>query len=78
MMQDICQGRDHLTIWLHSDIKKELDVHFSTDEGFKRHRLTNRTSRTLSRSSKYTGGLATFMKMKSKLSKSLEHEKTLT
>ncbi|QHO27844.1 uncharacterized protein DS421_7g211520 [Arachis hypogaea] len=56
---------------------KELDIHFSTDERFKRHRLTNRTNRTSLRLSKYIGGSATFMKMKSRLSKSLDHEATL-
>ncbi|RYR18810.1 hypothetical protein Ahy_B03g063424 [Arachis hypogaea] len=70
-------GRNHLKIWLRLDLKKELDVHFSTDEGFKRRCLTNRTNRSSPRSLKYTGGSATFMKMKSRLSKSLDHEPTL-
>ncbi|RYR31036.1 hypothetical protein Ahy_B01g055823 [Arachis hypogaea] len=77
MMQDVHEGRDYLTIWLCSDIKKELDVYFSTDEGFKRCRLTNKTNRASLRSSKYTGGSVTFMKTKSRLSKSLECEVTL-
>ncbi|RYR12986.1 hypothetical protein Ahy_B04g070225 [Arachis hypogaea] len=77
MMQDIRQGRDHLMIWPRLDLKKVLDVHFSTDEGFKHRRLTNRANRALSRSSKYTGGSMIFMKMKSRLSKSLDHEATL-
>ncbi|RYR15619.1 hypothetical protein Ahy_B04g072481 [Arachis hypogaea] len=53
MMQDIREGCDHLTIWFLPDIKKELDVHFSTDEGFKYRHLTNRTNKALPRSSKY-------------------------
>ncbi|QHO53717.1 uncharacterized protein DS421_2g50400 [Arachis hypogaea] len=56
MMQDICEGCDNLTIWLHPNIKKELDVRFSTDEGFKHCHLTSRTNRASLRSSKYTGG----------------------
>ncbi|RYR64155.1 hypothetical protein Ahy_A03g010286 [Arachis hypogaea] len=77
MMQDVCQGHDHLMIWLRLDIKKELDIYFSTDKGFKRRHLTNRTNRALSRSSKYTGGSATFMNTRSRLSKSWECEATL-
>ncbi|QHO28327.1 uncharacterized protein [Arachis hypogaea] len=77
MMQDVHQGRDHLTIYLRLDIKKELDVYFSIDEGFKCRHLTNRTNRSLPRLSKYTGRSATFMKTKSRLSKSLEPEATL-
>ncbi|RYR66677.1 hypothetical protein Ahy_A03g012730 [Arachis hypogaea] len=76
-MQDAHQGCNHLTVWLCPDIKKELNVHFGTDEGFKRHYLTNRTNRASPRSSKYTGGSATFMKTKSRLSKLLECEPTL-
>ncbi|RYR26904.1 hypothetical protein Ahy_B02g061213 [Arachis hypogaea] len=77
MIQDVHEGCNYLTTWLRPDIKKELNVHFSTDEGFKRHHLTNRTNRASPRSSKYTGGLATFMKTKSRLSKLLEGEATL-
>ncbi|RYR62735.1 hypothetical protein Ahy_A04g020466 [Arachis hypogaea] len=83
-MQDIRQGYDHLTIWLRPDLKKEMDVHFITDEDFKRRHLTNITNRASLRSSKYTGKLATFMKTKSRLiysllifSKLLEREETL-
>ncbi|RYR47755.1 hypothetical protein Ahy_A07g033716 [Arachis hypogaea] len=78
MMLDVREGRDHLTIWIRLDIKRVLDNHFSTDKGFMCHRLTNRANRALSRSSKFTGGSVTFMKMKSRMSKSLEREATLT
>ncbi|RYR03856.1 hypothetical protein Ahy_B06g083241 [Arachis hypogaea] len=78
MMQDIREGRNHLTIWLHPDIKKELDIYLSIDERFKRCHLTHRTNRASLRSSKYTGGLAFFMKTKSRLSTSLEREAILT
>ncbi|RYR28957.1 hypothetical protein Ahy_B01g053189 [Arachis hypogaea] len=74
----ISNGRNHLTIWLRPNLKKELDVYFSTDEGFKCRCLMNKTNRASPRSSKYTGGSATFMKMKSKLSNSLDREATLT
>ncbi|RYR78321.1 hypothetical protein Ahy_A01g003085 [Arachis hypogaea] len=77
MMQDVHKGHNHIMIWLCPDLKKELDVHFSTDEGFKHCCLTNRTNRASPRSSKYTGGLATFMKTKSRLSKSLDREAIL-
>ncbi|RYR77935.1 hypothetical protein Ahy_A01g002647 isoform A [Arachis hypogaea] len=63
---------DHLTIWLHQDINKNLYVHWETDEEFKHFHLRNKANRTSVRSSKYTGGLATFMKTKDRLSKSLD------
>ncbi|RYR61499.1 hypothetical protein Ahy_A04g018674 [Arachis hypogaea] len=77
MTQDVHQGHDNLTIWLRPDHKKELDVRFSTNEGFKRRCLINRANRASSRSSKYISGSVTFMKMKSRLSKSLDREATL-
>ncbi|RYR39709.1 hypothetical protein Ahy_A09g045291 [Arachis hypogaea] len=45
--------------------------------GFKRFHLVNKTNKASPRSSKYTGGLTTFMKKKSRLSRSLEREATL-
>ncbi|RYR75719.1 hypothetical protein Ahy_A01g000295 [Arachis hypogaea] len=47
------------------------------NEGFKYCILTNIANRASSRSSRYTGGSATFMKMKTILSKSLDREATL-
>ncbi|RYR74523.1 hypothetical protein Ahy_A02g009261 [Arachis hypogaea] len=73
ILEDVCQRRDHLTIWLHPDIKKALYVHWETGEGFKRHRLKSRANRTLVRSSKYTSGLVTFMKTKARLVSNLFH-----
>ncbi|RYR05663.1 hypothetical protein Ahy_B06g085496 [Arachis hypogaea] len=71
-------GGDQLTTWIRPSIKKELEAHFKNDEGFKHRHLTNVANRALSRSSKYTGGSATFMKTKSRLisslSKSLDRE----
>ncbi|RYR54081.1 hypothetical protein Ahy_A06g029345 [Arachis hypogaea] len=77
MMSDIRQGRNNLTIWIHPSIKKDLEAHFKTDEGFKHCHLMNATNRALPRSSKYTDGSATFMKTKCELSKSLDREATL-
>ncbi|QHO19511.1 uncharacterized protein DS421_11g329620 [Arachis hypogaea] len=76
-MSDVHKGRDHLTLWIRSSIKKELEAHFTHDEGFKRQRLTNVANRASPKSSKYTDGSATFMKTKSRLSKSLDREATL-
>ncbi|RYR72619.1 hypothetical protein Ahy_A02g006841 [Arachis hypogaea] len=59
------------------NIKRALDNHFSINEGFRYHCLTNRGNRASRKSSKYTGGSATFMKMKNRLSKLLECEITL-
>ncbi|RYQ82130.1 hypothetical protein Ahy_B10g100726 [Arachis hypogaea] len=78
MLEDVRERRGHLTIWLCSNLKKALYVHWETDEGFKRRHLTNRNNRTSARSSKYTGRSATFMKTKSRLSKSLSHDVTMT
>ncbi|RYR43474.1 hypothetical protein Ahy_A08g039882 [Arachis hypogaea] len=45
---------------------KALFVHWETDEGFRHRCLTNRAKRASTRSSKYTGGSVTFMKMKAR------------
>ncbi|RYR09752.1 hypothetical protein Ahy_B05g078157 [Arachis hypogaea] len=65
-LQDVHERRDHLTSWLCWKIKKALH-----------QRLTNRANRTSTRSSKYTGGSAIFMKTKVRLSKSLDRDATL-
>ncbi|RYR31665.1 hypothetical protein Ahy_B01g056526 [Arachis hypogaea] len=77
-MSDIRKGGDHLTWWIRPAIKKKLEAYFNNDKGFKCHRLTNVTNRASSRSSKYMGRSATFMKTKSRLSKLLDREATLT
>ncbi|RYR53706.1 hypothetical protein Ahy_A06g028925 [Arachis hypogaea] len=70
-------GRDHLTRWICQSVKKELEAHFRYDEGFKHRRLMNVANRVLPKLSKYTDGSSTFIKMKSRLSKSLDREATL-
>ncbi|RYR59496.1 hypothetical protein Ahy_A05g025389 [Arachis hypogaea] len=77
MMSDVRQGHDHRTTWIRPSIKKELEAHFRNDEGFKRRHLSNVANKASPRSSKYTDRSATFMKMKSRLSKSLDIEVTL-
>ncbi|RYQ98608.1 hypothetical protein Ahy_B07g086363 isoform B [Arachis hypogaea] len=67
MMEDVCERRDHLTIWLRPDLKKALYVLWETNEGFKHLRLTNRANKTSATLSKYTGGSTTFMKTKARL-----------
>ncbi|RYR26161.1 hypothetical protein Ahy_B02g060325 [Arachis hypogaea] len=63
--------------WLRPDVKKALDIHWETDEGFMRRHLTNRAKRASVRSSKYTGGSTTFMKTKASLSKTLDRDATM-
>ncbi|RYR35105.1 hypothetical protein Ahy_A10g050251 [Arachis hypogaea] len=65
LMSDVRQGCDHLMTWIHSSIKKEMEAHFRNDKGFKHRHLTNVANRASLRSSKYIGGSANFMKMKS-------------
>ncbi|QHN93294.1 uncharacterized protein DS421_17g591430 [Arachis hypogaea] len=77
MMSDVHQGKDHLTSWIRPNIKRELVAYFRYNDVFKCHRLTNVTNRALPRSSRYTNESATFVKMKSRLSKSLDREATL-
>ncbi|RYR13028.1 hypothetical protein Ahy_B04g070243 isoform D [Arachis hypogaea] len=67
MIEDVRERRNPLTVWLRRDIKKALYVNWETDEGFMHYRLTNKANRESSRSSKYTGGSATFMKTKARL-----------
>ncbi|QHO18599.1 uncharacterized protein DS421_11g321880 [Arachis hypogaea] len=56
---------------------QQLYVHWGTNEGFRRHCLTNRANRVSARSSNYTGGSATFIKTKAKLSKPLSRDATM-
>ncbi|RYR31647.1 hypothetical protein Ahy_B01g056499 [Arachis hypogaea] len=77
MLEDVREHHDHLTICLHPNIKKALYVHWETYERFKHHCLTNRANTASARSSKHTDGLATFMKTKVRLSKSLDHDATM-
>ncbi|RYR68809.1 hypothetical protein Ahy_A03g015275 isoform A [Arachis hypogaea] len=77
MMSDVRQRRNHLTRWILTSIKKELEAHFRNNEGFKHHLLMNVANTALPRSSKYTGGLTTFIKTKSRLPNSFDREATL-
>ncbi|RYQ96696.1 hypothetical protein Ahy_B08g092537 [Arachis hypogaea] len=70
MMSNVRKGRSHLTLWIRPGIKKELEAYFNNDEGFTRRCLTNVANRASPRSSKYTGGSATFMKTKSRITPS--------
>ncbi|QHO19563.1 uncharacterized protein DS421_11g330070 [Arachis hypogaea] len=74
---DVGQGKDHLTSWIRPNIKRNLETHFRDNKGFRYHRLTNIANRASPKSSRYTGGSVTFMKMKTRLFKSLDHEVTL-
>ncbi|RYQ99652.1 hypothetical protein Ahy_B07g087620 [Arachis hypogaea] len=76
MLEDVHEGRDHLTTWLRPEIKKALLVYWETDAGF-RHRVSPTELRASAWSSKYTGSSTTFMKTKGRLSKSLDCEPTL-
>ncbi|RYR04923.1 hypothetical protein Ahy_B06g084734 isoform A [Arachis hypogaea] len=77
MLEDVHERHGHLTSWFHSEIKKALSVHWETDEGFKHRLLINGANRASARSSKYTGGSATFMKTKARMSKLLDRDATL-
>ncbi|RYR08585.1 hypothetical protein Ahy_B05g076334 [Arachis hypogaea] len=77
MLEDVCEHRDHFTIWFRPDIKKALYVYWETDEGFKRHGLMNRANKVSARSSKYTGGSATFIKTKARLCNLLDRDATM-
>ncbi|RYR73692.1 hypothetical protein Ahy_A02g008161 isoform B [Arachis hypogaea] len=77
MLEGVREHCDHLTIWLRPNTKKLLYVHWETDEGFKYHRLTNKANRASDRLLNYTGGSATFMKTKVRLSKLLNCEATM-
>ncbi|RYR28528.1 hypothetical protein Ahy_B01g052671 [Arachis hypogaea] len=72
IMEDVHERRDHITIWLHPNIKKVLYVHWEIDERFWHRCLMNRANRTLAKSSKYTGPI-TFTKTKTKLACNLFH-----
>ncbi|RYR29107.1 hypothetical protein Ahy_B01g053408 [Arachis hypogaea] len=76
-LENVRERRDSLTTWLRPEIKKALYVHWETDKGFMHRCLTNRANKVSAKSSKYTGSLATFMKTKARLSKSLNRNATL-
>ncbi|RYR20689.1 hypothetical protein Ahy_B03g065907 [Arachis hypogaea] len=77
MLEDVCERRDHLTQWLHVDIKKTLYIYWKTDERFRHCQATNRANRPSSNSSKYTRS-ATFMKTMANLSKSTNRNEFYT
>ncbi|RYR26943.1 hypothetical protein Ahy_B02g061262 [Arachis hypogaea] len=78
MLDDVHHGKEQRTGWLRREVKKGLLAHWETNVGSKHRRLTNRANRASARSSKYTGGSATFMKTKARVLKSLDREVTLT
>ncbi|RYR08559.1 hypothetical protein Ahy_B05g076292 [Arachis hypogaea] len=67
MLEDVHKRHDYLTSWLRWEIKKALYVHWETDKEFRHRRLTKKANRASARSSKYTGGSATFIKTKVRL-----------
>ncbi|RYR12052.1 hypothetical protein Ahy_B04g069569 [Arachis hypogaea] len=77
MMHDVRLGKDHLTNWIRPNILRELESYFRDNDGFKHLLLTNVANRALLRSSSYTGGSVTFIKTKTRLSKSLDREAKL-
>ncbi|QHO10650.1 uncharacterized protein DS421_15g491470 [Arachis hypogaea] len=77
MISDVRQGKDHLILWIHPNIKCELEAYFRENDGFKRRRLTNIANRASPRLSRYTGGSMNFIKTKTKLSKSLDRDAIL-
>ncbi|RYR21744.1 hypothetical protein Ahy_B03g067076 [Arachis hypogaea] len=68
MLNDVRNGQDQQTCWLGPE---------ENDAGFRHQHLTNQANRASEILSKYTSSSATFMKMKVRLSKSLDREATL-
>ncbi|MED6151647.1 hypothetical protein PIB30_084456 [Stylosanthes scabra] len=71
MMEDVHERRDHLTQWCRLELKKLLYYYWETDEKYLHRKATNKRNRASDKCAIYTGGSATSMQTKAKMTKSL-------
>ncbi|MED6134500.1 hypothetical protein PIB30_037550 [Stylosanthes scabra] len=71
MMEDVRYRKDHLTQWCRPELKKALYHYWETDEKYLHRQATNKRNRASERCVIYTGGSATPMQTKAKITKSL-------
>ncbi|MED6213663.1 hypothetical protein PIB30_095453, partial [Stylosanthes scabra] len=71
MMEDVRDRKEHLTQWCRPELKKALYHYWETDEKYLHRQATNKRNRASERCVIYTGGSATPMQTKAKMTKSL-------
>ncbi|MED6227124.1 hypothetical protein PIB30_110457, partial [Stylosanthes scabra] len=72
MMEDVRDRKEHLTQWRRPELKKALYHYWATDEKYLHRQATNKRNRASERCVIYTGGSATPMQTKAKMTKSLD------
>ncbi|MED6128113.1 hypothetical protein PIB30_094569 [Stylosanthes scabra] len=72
MMEDVRDRKEHLTQWCRPELEKALYHYWETDEKYLHRQATNKRNRASERCVIYTGGSATPMQTKAKMTKSLD------
>ncbi|MED6163521.1 hypothetical protein PIB30_080732 [Stylosanthes scabra] len=72
MMEDVRDRKEHFTQWCRPELKKALYHYWETNEKYLHRQATNKRNRASERCVIYTGGSATPMQTKAKMTKSLD------
>ncbi|MED6177328.1 hypothetical protein PIB30_097178 [Stylosanthes scabra] len=72
IMEDVRDRKEYLTQWCRPKLKKALYHYWETDEKYLHRQATNKRNRAFERCVIYTGGSATPMQTKAKMTKSLD------
>ncbi|MED6141079.1 hypothetical protein PIB30_099792 [Stylosanthes scabra] len=71
-MEDVRDRKEHLTQWCRPELKKALYHYWETDAKYLHRQATNKRNRASERCVIYTGGSATPVQTKAKMTKSLD------
>ncbi|MED6113866.1 hypothetical protein PIB30_074843 [Stylosanthes scabra] len=77
MMEDVRQRKDHLTQWCRPELKKLLYHYWETNEKYLHRQTTNKRNRVSDKCVIYTGGSATPMQTKAKMTKLLDRPESM-
>ncbi|MED6209689.1 hypothetical protein PIB30_057165 [Stylosanthes scabra] len=72
MMEDVRKRKEQLTQWCRPELKKAIYNFWETNERYKHTEATNKANRASEKAAKYTGGSATPMQTKNKMTKSFD------
>ncbi|MED6119672.1 hypothetical protein PIB30_013789 [Stylosanthes scabra] len=75
MMEDVRQGKEHLTQWCRPELKKRLRHYWENDEKYLKKTATNKKNRASDKCVIYTGGSATPMQTKANMTHTLKANK---
>ncbi|MED6225676.1 hypothetical protein PIB30_095930 [Stylosanthes scabra] len=75
MMEDVSYKKDHLTQWCRPELKKALYQYWETNEKYLHRQAMNKRNRASERCVIYTGGSATPMQTKAKMTHTLKANK---